>query len=307
MSRKKTVKVDLAPTQHRGIISTPDDSSNEFEFVSDDPTTFKCIFNFFSVGKSKEIFVRCTKDNMTFFAESVSATSKSMIKFDCTKLVKYYCKIDNNAEYRVLKIKLDDVVRHFKSIDTSISSVEMYISSINPEGIDIYLFDETQGKKSKLFVQFGSFNDKPELFDTEEVVNYLVDNFNIRFDQGQKQFKKTVTDLCSNNERVILKKESNDPLQFECKSSILPYSIEYKDESRINLHTKLEDDKYSITLPTTYMKEFASTITTELTIFAGRYKGRNIVLYRTKTFDEESSSHTQPVEINSTMAEQETI
>jgi hypothetical protein len=306
MSRKKAVKVDLPINAARGVIANADDPTNTFEFVSDDPTTFKCIFNFFSVGKSKEIFLRCTSNTMTFFAESVSATSKSMIKFDCTKLTKYYCKLDE-CDNRVLKLKLDDVVKHFKSIDTSINRVEMYISAINPDGIDIYLIDDNQGKSSKLFVPFGTFNDKPELFDTEDIVSYLVENFNIRFDQGPKQFKKTVADLCGNNERVVLKKEGTDPLQFECKNSILPYVVDYKDGAKINLHTNLEDNKYSITLPTTYMKEFASTITTELTIFAGKYKGRNIVLYRTKTYDEDSTVDSQPVEINSTMAEQESL
>lgn len=282
----------------RRIIAEPDNPANDLEFMYSEPSVFKCIFNYFHSSKSRDIVMQCTSTKIVFFAKTQSDMSRSMIEIDGNMVTKYFCRSD-----RVLKIQLDDVLHHFKSIDATTHMVEINQATASPDELMILLHDYNQGKSSDRTFMLNNFVIPHDLFDTEFIVKDLLHTFHVKFNQTAKQFKKTITDLHnykSMGTSAVLEKTPATHLQFTISHLSQHFKVVYERDEAIGLEQTITgDDFLRVELQTEYMKEFAGTILNDLTIYA---KNDSDILFRSIAADEDTTvANTRAITINTVM------
>src|SRR3989344_5504910 len=196
-----------------GVVTSPIRADNDFEFICQFPGAFRSLINYYQSSKSNEIFFRCKQNTITIFSTTCTKICKSVVIIDCSLIQRYFCEGEI-----ILKFNLCDILKHFKSIDTTITSLEISHSVRKPDWCTITLIDASMSKRIVDEILLAKFATNDELFDAETTVNNILSNYIVKFDQTSKQFKKTINDISGQGSDVTIEKSFDSPLQFKYKS-----------------------------------------------------------------------------------------
>lgn len=267
----------------RGIVDKPDFEENCLEFSCDTPGVFRGLVNYFNNCKASQIILQCLPTRFAFFAQSQSIVSRTLAEIDVKHVTRYYSAGEN-----VFKINLVEVSKHFKSIDASTNTIE-FILATGSDRLHIVLIDSLQKKRTSITVNIKPYDQTQLLIDTEPIIANLLTNFHLKFEQTAKQFKKTITDLSNQGQVIILEKRPDECLRFSSKTINSEYNVEYEDPVSIKFKQsdEIADTCFSVQLQVEYIKDFASAILSDLTLFV---RSDCDILFRSIAIDEEQPS-----------------
>lgn len=100
--------------ERKGILEKPVRPQSRLEFSYDNPLIFKNLFIYFKNLKSKNILVRCTPTEITFFSRDQSQASFVIATIDGKNVNHYYA-----SDVFWLGINRELVEKMFNSIDRS--------------------------------------------------------------------------------------------------------------------------------------------------------------------------------------------
>lgn len=255
-------KPPAPPLERRGVVADPNDPKNKFEFVYDDPTVFKTLFVYYKNLRARDIYVRCDRDGLTFFARDHTKTSRVVARIEGSKVNWYFC-----AETFWFGLNREQVHPIFASIDASFFKITFRQEHGDTDHINLTLKDAAINKECSYQIMLAHLEPDQELFDAEQVTGAenLVQEFPIEFTLSSKQFKKTVADAANMSEDISVEKHGQkSPLYLTYQRIGASYYETYHSADKICLRADLQPEQmFRCTVTLTNIKSLATSMVAE--------------------------------------------
>jgi len=248
-----------------GICVEPLDEGNRVEFISGDPMLFKNIVEYFKDLKVKTIFVRCQKDNITFYAYNAAQSLSTIIRYPGASAVRYYCKEDD-----VFEITASDILYVAGFIDKNYIKVCFVRKIDDPTFLNFVLYmDELRNEKHLSINTFSTEVAKHQETLTKLEETYSDANvekmFSLEFSIKCSIIKKDISDsVKSAKSSAVMKinKIAGHPLtiSFDNSDKTIACDSIYRLDDLIALRSTLDDGESSGSIvPVSCVKNFASS------------------------------------------------
>jgi hypothetical protein len=228
-----------APTlERKGIVDSPKDSNNRLEFVYSDPTVFKALFTYLKNIKARDIHLRCTPRNLTFFARDHSKTSRVVAVVAGEHVNWHYAE----GEFW-LGINREQVEKMFASIDKTFFKITIIQTHDDVNGLTFIFKDPDIDKECNYKVTLSTYPVDAELREAEASLTpeALANAFPIEFTLTAKQFKKSIGDASNYSDSITFEKLGSHPLQITYAKSNLTYHEVYRAAEKIRLRSAVPD------------------------------------------------------------------
>ncbi len=255
-------KPPAPPLERRGVVADPSDPNNKFEFVYDDPTVFKTLFVYYKNLRARDIYIRCDRDGMTFFARDHTKTSRVVARIEGSKVNWYFC-----ADVLWFGLNREQVHPIFASIDASFFKITFRQEHGNTDHISLTLKDAAINKECSYQIMLAHLEPDQDLFDAEQVTGAenLAQEFPIEFTLTSKQFKKTVADAANMSEDISVEKHGlKSPLYLTYQRIGATYHETYHSADKISLRADLQPDQmFRCTVILLNIKSLATSMVAE--------------------------------------------
>jgi hypothetical protein len=255
-------KPPAPPLERRGVVADPSDPNNKFEVVYDDPTVFKTLFVYYKNLRARDIYVRCDRDGMTFFARDHTKTSRVVARIEGCKVNWYFC-----AEVFWFGLNREQVHPIFASIDASFFKITFRQEHGNTDHISLTLKDAAINKECSYQITLAHLEPDQDLFDAEQITGAenLVQEFPIEFTLSSKQFKKTVADAAGMSGDISVEKHGQkSPLYLTYQRIDATYHETYHSAEKIGLRADLQPEQmFRCTITLTNIKSLATSMVAE--------------------------------------------
>ena len=223
-----------------GIVSTPDDKNNRLEFVYSDLNIFKSLFNYLKNLRTHDIYMRCNKIGITFFARDHSKTSKVVASIAGKHVNWYYCE----SEFW-LGLNRETVEKMFASIDKTFFKITIYQTFDDINNLNFIFNDSEIDKDCNYKIVLSSYTPDNDLFNAEIPLeqSILTKTFPIEFTLSSKQFKKTISDVSNYSDTLSFEKIGEYPLRLTYSKANIMYEEVYHSPIKIKLRSNIETNK----------------------------------------------------------------
>lgn len=249
-----------------GIVSEPNDPNNLIEFVYHEPLIFKNLFTYFKNLKAKEIHIRFTKTDITFFTRDHSLLSRVIVKIDCKKVNWYYC-----SEEIWIGLNRDRAEKMFTNIDKTFYRISVIYKKGRPDNLLLMFKDNDLAKECYYKIDISILMPDEDLFNIENEIPKIEDEnedndaYPIQFTLGAKQFKKTISDTNSYSETISIEKAWDYQLEIKYNESSINYREVYKNPEKIKLVCNIkEGQNFQRTVRLANIKGLANSIVTDM-------------------------------------------
>ena len=253
------------PLRKDGIVEIPSDDENRLEFVYDDPMMFKSMFTYFKNLKARDIHVRCTPRDITFFTRDSTRTCRIIAKLPGAQMNHYYC--DGTFW---LGLNRDSVEKIFACIDKSFYKITLFYRHDDTEHLVVRFKDPELEKDCNYKTRVSVLDLDEDLVaaETMTVADWLK-SFPIEFTLSAKQFKKTVTDASHHSDTITAEKLGAHPFQFTYSKAGMVYHETYRNPAKICLRSTVPDDGiFRCTIKLAHIKSLAcAMVTSQIRIF----------------------------------------
>ena len=245
----------------KGVVDSPCDPQNRLECVYGDPSVFKALFTYFKNLKAREIHLRCTPTELTFFTRDHSKTSRVVAVVVGEHVNWHYC--DSTFW---LGINREQVEKLFASIDKTFFKITITQKHENPTALEIEFKDADIDKDCTYRVALSAYLPDEDLYEAEHALTAeaLKTQFPVEFTLTAKQFKKTVIDASNYSETVTIEKVGQHPLQITYARSGMMYNEVYRTGDKIKLRSSvIAGDVFRATVKVANVKSLASSMVTD--------------------------------------------
>jgi hypothetical protein len=228
----------LQPLKHEGIVDFPTDPQNKFELVYSDPKMFKGLFTYFKNIKSDNFHIRCSKEEITFFTWGINKENRVIAKIDGNSLNRYYCE-----ETFWMGAKRDKFYQVFTTVNKSFSKVTIVCKHDDDAHIEVIFYDGVLDRNCTYKIKLKELDEDNKLFEAEALISEAaLRKYPINFVLSSSQFKTSITDASSIENKITIEKIGNSPLQITTPSGKdIVYEEVYKSDTKIKLISSVED------------------------------------------------------------------
>ncbi|MFA6166953.1 MAG: hypothetical protein WC700_10070 [Gemmatimonadaceae bacterium] len=249
------------PLDHLGVVDSPNNPNNRLEFVYSDPISFRALFSYLKNIKAVEIFLRCNKTGLTFFARDHSETSRAIGRFAGEHVNWYYC----DGEFR-LDIKREEVEKMFYAISKSFFKVT--ITQSNDDHSSLYfIFKDADIEMDNTYrITLSSHKDDPNLFQAETLLapEKMLELFPIEFTLSAKKFKEIIGNISNYSDVFSIEKIGDEPLQFVYTRSNVNYHGVLRSAEKIHLRSNIpKGTTFCCHIKVDNVKSLAASLVTE--------------------------------------------
>lgn len=254
-------KAPAPPLPVRGIVDSPSDADNRFEFVVSSPEIFKKLFMYFRQLRTPNVHIRFSKDCLTFFAHDHNKTSRVIARIAGELVTWFYCE----DEFE-LTINRESVEKMFSGIDKSFFKITIIVRHDAPEFIVFILKDSDSDRESnyKFAVSNVEIDENLRAAEDELAPENLIgpgNLFPIQFTLSAKQFKKEISDASVYSDTVTIEKLGSHPLQWTFTKVGLRYHSVYRTAAKIRLYSEVKDGQtFACTLKVANVKSLATSL-----------------------------------------------
>lgn len=206
---------------------------NIIEMIHYDIVFFKDLLSFFKSLHSYSLFIRWSKETVTFFIYDHDKNSRICVKINADKLGSYYYGLD---EPLTIRIAWDEISSIFSSIDRSFGSIMFSQQNANSLYITLHDNDLRMNCEFTILVKNEFVFDRT-LFEIERSLE--LENIRISFELSTIRFKKSIVDISNCSKGMLITKSlSSNYLEISHpnKASSFCCSEKYDDNGPINLH-----------------------------------------------------------------------
>ncbi|WZU94429.1 E301R [African swine fever virus] len=248
--------------ERKGILEKPVRPQSRLEFSYDNPLIFKNLFIYFKNLKSKNILVRCTPTEITFFSRDQSQASFVIATIDGKNVNHYYA-----SDVFWLGINRELVEKMFNSIDRSFLKITIVHRYDKPETLFFIFTDFDIDKECTYQITVSEPELDMDLIEMEKSISEeRLKNYPLRWEFTSKQLKKTFSDLSNYTELVTIEKLGGDTplhLYFQ-KFNSISYHETYKSSNKINLTSTIPKSQvFQINVKIAHIKSLASAMVTD--------------------------------------------
>lgn len=246
----------------KGVVNTPWDNNNRLEFIYNNPLIFKSLFTYFKNIKARDIHIKCTPTEMTFFTRDHLKSSKIFAIISCNQINWYYCK-----ETFWIRLNRDNVEKIFSSIDKTFFKI-IIIQTIDDNNSLLIIFkDSSLDKECSYKIVLSSYMEDNDLYNSEDFLNDS--NSLIEFVLSARQFKKTIIDASNYSDIITFEKIGDEPLQLNYVRSNIIYNEVYKSDEKIKLKSSIGyNNTFRAVIKLNNIKSLASSmLTNEIYIY----------------------------------------
>lgn len=237
-----------------GIIDEPENPDNILELSYFDPITFKHLFTLLKNLKVRDIYFKFNKECFSIYTRD-NIDNRIIIKFNCDKMLNYYCR---DEEINVC-INRENIQAVFINLNKAINLISISLEAGN-DMIQIKLNDNELNKVKIRNVIISEKMPDESLQQIEKEISEL--SIPLSFSLTTRDFKDTISDATSYGDKITIEKHGKCPLVLKfIRAHTNICSEEYKDESKIDLESELEDDSFICTLHTLLLKCISVSIT----------------------------------------------
>lgn len=246
----------------KGIVNSPQDPNNRLEFIYNNPLIFKSLFTYFKNIKARDIHIKCTPNDITFFTRDHLKSSKIFAIISCNQVNWYFCK-----ETFWIRLNRDNVEKIFSSIDKTFFKIIIIQTYDDLNSLLIIFKDSLLDKECIYKIVLSSYTEDNDLYESE---NFL-DNEDslIEFVLSAKQFKKTIIDANNYSDIITFEKIGDEPLQLNYIRSNIIYNEVYKSDEKIKLKSIIgPNNTFRAVVKLNNIKSLASSmLTNEIYIY----------------------------------------
>jgi hypothetical protein len=235
-------------------LDTPEGEKFVLEVLYENPSMFKKILSVFKNMNSKTINIKFTKDKMYFAGMDHLKKNKIISVIYGRRLNRYYCEEEMELDLSACSSKriLQELNKECAIIGFTIMKRQIYNKLVlitkNSE-FDIETFTGLDVSKS-------TFD-----WDVENIIS-SAEEYPLRFDLSFKLFKSKVNIFKSCSDIMSIEKNGGEPLKISAayNDKRNETSSHFKDDKKINLVSKLEDDELlAISVHLEYVKSVVGT------------------------------------------------
>lgn len=262
---RKNIGIEISPKL--GIIDKPKVNDNLVEFLYDNTTLFKKLFNLLKLMNINEVNINFNTNFIRIYGvESDSTENIIDIKINANRMNHYYCKYPINVTVDPLNL-----VKVTQKIDKNYNLLcivlkestwqqEMYMT-LSIKTLDI---DENH---------IINLNHCTEIPDIDNLPDYT--DYPLNFKLPSKYFKKMINDIGTFGEYFTIEK-TKESLKFRYKG--MNYTVkgitECKNDNKIELESSLDDKEiFSIPVAVNHIKALSNSLFSDyITIYADKVK-----------------------------------
>ncbi len=257
---RPSTKLPPPPLEKKGIVSQPSDPDNRLEFVYETPTIFKQLFTYFKNIKARDIYLRCSRDRLTFFTRDHTKSSRVVAVISGSHVNWHYVE----GEFW-LGINRENVDHMFKAIDKSFFKITISQTHDDKESLTFIFKDGEIDKDCNYKVTLSTFEPDEDLFDAEKDLDAqsLADLFPVKFTLSAQKFKKSISDVTC-TQSVTYEKIGLQPLQLTYNRPEAVYHEVYRDDDKILLDSSVPPGRtFRTTISITNIRSLASSMVTD--------------------------------------------
>ena len=246
--------------EKRGVVLNPSDPSNRLELTYSDPSMVKSLFAYFNNLKAVNIYMRCSRDKITFFTRDGGGANRVTAEIPGAQMNHFYC----DGEFW-LGLHRENVERIFSSIDKSFYKITFLHRHDDPDTLEVIFKDADINKECRYKISVSTLDRDEELFAAESLTGpKTLAKSPLHFRLSAKQFKKTVSDSVNLTSTLTFEKLGLSPLRFSYEQVGLHYKEIYNSPDLIDLHSAVgKETAFRRTVALANIKSLATAMVTD--------------------------------------------
>jgi hypothetical protein len=181
--------------------------------------------------------MRFNPDGITIFTKDKDKISRILVKINCHNTIWYYCESE-----MWVSVNCNVLEKIFLTINKKqTSKMTMLIKQEDLEYL-IILF-KNEDKETNYRIKLSVFQDDPDLFKVESIVNTKDIVFPIEFTLNSKEFKTIISSLKKISDNMIIEKNGIEPLQITGSKIGVHFREVFNSDSKIDLKSNIGKDE----------------------------------------------------------------
>jgi len=273
-SAKKTPKTDKTPAQKKkpgrprknpirehgirhGISASPHDPENQVEFVYDEPTIFKKIWNYTKSMAIESLQIIFRPTEVIIYGEDHSQKSQVRVCLNAKQLNHYYCS--ESIECGIFNKVVEPIM---SAIDETYNKLIINVETKNArKSFKIILSNDIEIDEERRVELIANY---PKIADEER---FLDGDYTLKFDLPGKYFKKMLSNVRLFSDQITIRQDSpTDYLMFEYKNTLKRICSKnvVKNNKKIRLQSALsEGETFHLNFKIDYIKPISTALATE--------------------------------------------